>query len=186
MSASESSTIIICGRCGHQWSRRKNRVAQKRQCPKCYSRRTSEKNETEGVTRASTDIAEPGGTQSTIPSLNVSTSGGGFPPLSDDADVRRKLKELELVRIEREIRDLKGQTQDPTVFERFLVTHWILLDRLHAERVISDSDHDFLKGECPWCGAERKEGIMYSEFVEKNGVTKQMFRCMTCGHTVTI
>jgi hypothetical protein len=106
--------------------------------------------------------------------------------LSDDPDILQRLKALELARIQREIMQVKEESQDATSFERFLTTHWLLLDALHERGAISDSVHDFLRTACPWCGSERAEAIVHVESVVKNGSPEELFRCRTCGHEVRL
>jgi hypothetical protein len=98
--------------------------------------------------------------------------------LADDPEVKEKLKELELARIERQIAEAKGELINSRAFERHVSTFLSLLENLFENGHISELAFETLGSECPWCGECE---MVYEEI----GTDHFRWRCRKCGKIVS-
>jgi hypothetical protein len=159
----EAPSIIKC-RCGHSWTARKAETSKPRQCPKCYSRDVKE--EVDGG---------PGHFDHVTKALR---SG-----LDDDPEILAKRKELELARLERQIREARGQQSEDGVAERIVVNHISLLVELWAAEILPYETFEGLISHCPWCNAVGENGLVYEEY-EADHPNDTGYSCASCGHWV--
>ena len=117
----------ICDDCGHTWNPRSENP-KRSQCSKCKSRNVSKVNRAVKVSPSPLNNAyciirftsqKNYGKQSSIPTI-----------LADDPEVKEKLKDLELVRIERQIFEEKGKLVNSRAFERHVSSYKSLLENL--------------------------------------------------------
>jgi ssDNA-binding Zn-finger/Zn-ribbon topoisomerase 1 len=164
----------ICVDCGHTWNPRSENP-KRSQCSKCKSRNVSKVDHVTRRGKASPDEAEcalkphsskANGKLSSIPMI-----------LADDPDVKDKLKELELVRIEKQIAEAKGELAHSRAFDRHVSNFKSLLVNLFDNGYISELAFTTFSSECPWCGE--------SEMVfEETRTDISVWKCRKCGKVV--
>ena len=162
-----------CVSCGYKWQGR-TRTKGKRRCPKCSSRRIEEDGSDAKLIKETSTI-EPVQTKQGHSPFTYS----GTPPndIRDDPEVRKKLKELEIARIDTEIMKLKGEQQETSALPR--TVNWIkgLIDYLNGAEIVTNDFWEELDSFCPWCGKD----VGHREFI-RPGV--RGWRCHNCGRTL--
>jgi hypothetical protein len=167
--SSRARPQLMCEACGHTWSPR-NTAGASRHCSKCNSKQIIEVSDDNAV--PSPEIA-PHMAEVVVGKISVP------PLLKDDPDIRQKLKELELARLDKQIRDLNGSSLSEGMAERMVANNILLLDILRRSEVLEESEYDMLASLCPWCGARGEEGLVYDDADGRNGN-----RCASCGHFI--
>jgi predicted Zn-ribbon and HTH transcriptional regulator len=151
---------LKCESCGHEW-RGRNTEGKARQCSKCRSRRIIEIEEGERLTAKSV------GTSMETP----------IDRMTDDADIKAKIKELQLARLDRQIAEAKGYLIDQVALGRTVEQ---LKETLRA---FTDDDFEdegrksymkYLASLCPWCGVESMSRT-------KIGSKSRAWKCERCG-----
>lgn len=170
---SHISVTLRCEQCGHTWTAR-NIDGKSRQCSKCRSRKIIEVD-----CDADALVTERPETDMVKASQKVS-----FPPsLSDDPEILKKVKELELAKLDRQIREMREQSFRDGFAERLVINHLSLLVELSQANIIDEDTINRLMSYCPWCGAEREDGLVYVEY-PKDHPTMTGYRCASCKHWV--
>lgn len=165
--SSERSIRLRCEQCGHEWSAR-NTEGKGRQCSKCRSRRLIEVSEDATFSEVRPDVENA-----------VEPKAATSNDVQDDLEIRQKAKELEMAKLEKQIRDLNGSSVSEGIAERMVANNILLLDILRRCEVLDESEYDMLASLCPWCGARGDEGLVYDDADGRNGN-----RCASCGHWV--
>ncbi len=171
-----SPISYICADCGHTWNPRSENP-KRSQCSKCKSRNVSK------VDRATKGVPSPLNIvdcviQSTSHKANGKLSS--IPTiLADDPDIKEKLKELELVRIEKQIAETKGELINSRAFERHISSYKSLLENLFENGHLTQIAFNALSSECPWCG----EYEMINEEIRIDGLG---WKCLNCGKIVNL
>lgn len=170
--SSEHSIKLKCQQCGHEWTSR-NTDGKGRQCSKCRSRKMIEMpKDSEPVTN--------------VPDGKVIASRDAADMLTDlrnDSEVREKLKELELARLDRQIREVRGNQLSDGLAERLAIKLMDLLVELSNARAIDEDVFERLISYCPWCEANGEDGLIYEDPNEDHP-SKNGYRCNSCGHWV--
>lgn len=169
---SQESLTLRCESCGHTWNAR-NTPGTSRQCSKCRSRRIEEaKDALDNISDAS------------VERVPVDRGDPATPAeLKDDPDIREKMKELELAKLDKQLRELKRGPNDDAVIERLVINNIELLCEMSASGTIDEKTYESLASSCPWCGANGGDGLVYEEYRD-GGQLKNGFRCASCGHWV--
>jgi hypothetical protein len=97
--------------------------------------------------------------------------------LADDPEIREKLRELELARIEKQIAEARGELVDSTALVRLVSNYKVLLTNINSNGYLTDGDYDTLVSECPWCG----EFDIVHEEIRPNVFG---WKCQNCGKEV--
>jgi len=164
----------ICDDCGHTWKPRSENP-KRSQCSKCRSRNVSK------VDRATKGVqSQINNTDCIIQSTSQKTYGklSSIPTiLADDPDIKDKLKELELARIERQIAETKGELKGPLALDRLISSYKVLLFNLNDNGHLTDVDYVRLASECFWCGE-------YDMVFEEISADHFGWRCYSCGKQV--
>jgi len=98
--------------------------------------------------------------------------------LLDDPEIRQKMKELELVKLDNQLAELRGGP-NANVAERLVLDRIDLLNVLLSTDKINKAAYCRLVSSCPWCGASSDIGLRYEDASEGGG-----YRCASCGHWV--
>ncbi len=169
-----SPISYICDDCGHTWNPRSENP-KRSQCSKCKSRNVSK------VNRAVKGGPSP---LNNADCIIQSTSQKNYGKLSsiptilaDDPDIKEKLKELELARIERKIAEEKGDLVNSRAFERHVSSYKSLLDNLFENGHLTQIAFNALSSECPWCGE-------YEMVFEEISTERFGWICRKCGKLI--
>jgi len=101
-----------------------------------------------------------------------------FPQLFNTVEIREKLKELEMARIERQIAEERGAISKLSALDRLAVNYKVLLYNLHDNGYLIDGDYEWLISECFWCGQYE----MMSEEISKD---MYGWKCHNCGKSIS-
>jgi ribosomal protein L37AE/L43A len=171
MSAQDSVTLK-CESCGHEWEAR-NTPGKARQCSKCRSRKI-------GEAIKDTRRTEEGMSSELIArSLNKGTASCNEPQaasIMNDPEVREKLKELEIVKLERQIARERGCFNDERALKVVTFAYKTLIRGLYGSGFMDDEFLEFLESVCPWCG---RPSILFIDDEESYG-----WKCQHCGKVV--
>ncbi len=172
-------TILRCTQCGHSWKPR-NTEGTARQCSKCRSRSIVEIPDEPAFQEAESqsNSLESGSTKSF--SKN-NTSIPKCPELKNDPDIIQKKKELELIRLDRQIAEERQKINESEVTKRLMRFNISLLNTLRSEDNLSGKDYDELTSMCIQCGAEGDKGLEYFEEMDEGGVWHSWYECRSCG-----
>lgn len=166
--AETSRHKLMCEACGHTWYPR-NTSGSSRHCSECNSRQ---------IVEVDSSIAPS--SEINPKHVEVISERTVLPiPLREDTDIRKKLKELELARLDKQIRELKSSTTPEVIVEKIVANNILLLDALYRNGAIDENEYQLMASACPWCGAAGDEGLVYEEVKGSNGN-----RCVSCGHWV--
>ena len=164
----------ICDDCGHTWNPRSENP-KRSQCSKCKSRNVSK------VDRAAKGVPSPlNKVDCIIQSTSQKANGklSSIPTiLADDPEIKEKLKELELVRIEKQIAETKGELKDSLALDRLISSYKVLLFNLNDNGHLTDEDYVRLASECFWCGE-------YDMVFEEISTEQFGWRCKKCGKLI--
>lgn len=94
--------------------------------------------------------------------------------LMDDPEVRQKMKELQLTRLERQIAEERKLIGESTALERLDGTVRLLIINLEIMNALDSDIALFHMHHCIWCGAERDKGMHYVD-------SKNIWKCRSCG-----
>lgn len=164
---------LMCQECGHTWTAR-NTDGRARQCSKCRSRRLAEvpkNNLSEGEDAVTADADPPARTRSPASSI------------MDDPEVREKVKELEIAKLDRQLREVRFGVTGDEFIERVVLRQNLLLEELNRSEIIDDETLLDLASLCPWCGASGYDGLAFEEF-QDGRIFRNGYRCASCGHWV--
>ncbi len=157
-----------CLRCNHEWTAR-NPSSTRRECSRCRSLRVEVVNpptQPNPTPFTATTSAEPPPASPAVPTS-----------LRDDPDIVKKLKELNLAKLEREIAEVKEGNIPSVALERLDAIMKLLVQFLNRVGVLGSDTADFFNTFCVWCGAERKKGMEYDDGAN-------CWKCRTCGRLV--
>jgi hypothetical protein len=158
--------------CGHSWKARSSNP-KSAQCSRCKSRKvTSEASSTtepETVTQGAEVLKTSGSSERVEVSLPR--------VLLEDVDVRNKMKELQLARLERQIAKEKNGIDNTSVLDRTVTDFKLLVMWLNTKGSLDPGLSDLLETSCPWCGAQRERGMFRSRKSDN-------WKCRSCGKEV--
>ena len=176
----------ICGDCGHTWVPRSDNP-KRPQCSNCRSRNVSKVDRTAANARvppSDTNYNNQPTPQKTNGKLtSISTV------LVDDPEIREKLKELEIARLDKQIAEEIGATVDPEeiaqlVDDSKVIAHIVsdlksLAFVLYSKQWISKEEYEEMVRSCPWCGScsMRRETSQHGEF---------RWKCQYCGKIASV
>jgi len=160
----QSRVKLRCQQCGHEWKGRSS-TGIARQCSKCRSRQIAEVNDDDHAASDAVTIM-PNETVNQVAAIPIG--------LMDDPEIRQKMKELELARIERKIAEEGARVIPEAALINIANAQKMLLQNLHSSHVIDDNMFVFLSSMCPWCG----NGSMHQIEVKPDILG---WRCKSCG-----
>lgn len=164
----------ICADCGHTWNPRSENP-KRSQCSKCKSRNVSKADRTAKTVHTPLDDKD-----CDIQSTSQKTYGklSSIPTiLTDDPEIKEKLKELELVRIERQIAETKGELSGSLTLDRLISSYKVLLFNLNDNGYLTDEDYERLSSECFCCGE-------YDMVFEEISTGRFGWECKKCGKLI--
>lgn len=173
--APQSSVTLRCNNCGHEWKSRST-GGKARQCSKCRSRDISEVSAKETPSEGTSSIVTDNDKHVSKKSYVRVTSRS--QALANDPEIREKLKELELARIERQITEERGAVHDPDVLMRIVGDFKTLLFELNDSGRLTDKQYDSLVHHCPWCTSSSME-------IEEFSDSEFGWKCRYCGKTIS-
>ena len=97
--------------------------------------------------------------------------------LADDPEIISKLKELELIKIERQIVEQKAAIEDTDVITRIVNDFKSLLFELYSTKHLSGKEYERLVSHCPWCTSSTME-------MEELDDGQFGWKCRYCGKIV--
>lgn len=156
-----------CERCGHSWVARQQSV-RKRECSRCRSTRVTFADKPND-----SDVANsPPETKS-----EMSTSSPVAIPgsVTKDPEVYEKMKELQLVRLDKQIAEEKEGEVQTTVLEHLDSTFKILVLHLERRGALEADISTFFHSYCNWCGTSGINGTHYDNALGG-------WKCSKCGH----
>ena len=103
---------------------------------------------------------------------HIKATQGNASAFVDDPDIKCKLKELELLKIEQEIARVKGALIEPEQFENLVLQ---LKYHVHFDHIGESDTLDHILSMCPWCGASDDDGMQH---------VKGSYVCVSCGANV--
>lgn len=106
-----------------------------------------------------------------MPNASVNQVAAVPNGLMDDPEIRQKMKELQVVRLEKQIAEEKASIDKSLAFNRLAGNYKYLLNCLAEKKVLSKEEFRVLAGECPWC----------SETTMEFDAINQKWICKTCG-----
>lgn len=166
----QDSVMLRCDTCGHEWKSR-NTAGKGRQCSKCRSRKISVVDPNENAS----GIDDAAGMNEITHAGKVASSSKAI--FSDDPKVRKKMRELEIAKLDRQIAEERGIELQANSFTRHVGQHKMLLSILHDDGFLDDGEYEFLSSECPWCGC----GCMEHKEIRKGDWG---WKCDKCGKEV--
>jgi len=168
----QDSVMLKCDACGHEWKSR-NTAGKARQCSKCRSRRITVMDPR--VIIACGDATED---MKETPLISKASAFSPYKAIfSDDPEVRKKMRELEIAKLDRQIAEERGIELRSDAFNRLVGQHKMLLSILHDGGFLDNEEYEFLSSECPWCGGDDMEPMEV-----KKGAWG--WRCQKCGKEV--
>lgn len=101
-----------------------------------------------------------------------------FPvDLEDGPDIRQRIKELKLAKLDKNIRMLKSAWSSNNEIGRIVANNILLLDALRNSNTIAEVDKEQKASMCLWCGASGEEDLKCEGTDGINGN-----RGSNCGH----
>ena len=96
------------------------------------------------------------------------------PQMMEDADVQKKMKELQLVRLERQIAEEQGALENTKALERLGGVFRVFIQGLVDEGVVDTDYIDYFNHFCIWCGAEEDKEVQFNP-------SKNINAAVSCG-----
>lgn len=97
--------------------------------------------------------------------------------LMDDPEVREKVKQLQLAKLDRQIAEERAELIDYGALGTFIASYKMLLRFLHNCGSLSDSEFELVDIRCPWCG-----GLF--EYEEDSKADIQGWKCTVCNKSI--
>jgi DNA-directed RNA polymerase subunit RPC12/RpoP len=177
-----NSVMLRCDNCGHTWKPRSTE-GKARQCSKCRSRRISviEQEDSHSISPLAQSSKSKRISASTIPSpSNI------HPSIKEDPDIIAKMKELELVRIERQIVEEQKAIVKARAIDSLAKAYYCLLDAAWLGIKLDDDTYEELVSVCLYCGSTGDAGLEYIEERVNGGNSVQYYQCRSCGRRIEI
>jgi hypothetical protein len=159
--------MLECSECGHTWKPR-NTLGKSRECSKCGSENIEEFDPDETMD----EVVQPGKENE----IEHRTASRPHPThideFLDDPEVKAKRKELELVRLQKQIDEVKSLGADDKVIKDIVYFQKVIISSLHESGLLGEEEFQWLIGACYWC--------------EGSGMVSEGtgWKCSVCGRVV--